>query len=314
MVDSERQIQTRIGLFTLIVLAAVAAVVLFLTREGGLFTATYVLHADFDNIQGLTESAPVRLAGNNVGRVRSIYFLGPNAPVAIRVELEVDAGVRDRVRKDSKAMIQTIGLLGDKFVALSLGSPDSEPLEGAGPLDTVEPINFEEVAEEGRRLVGHLTGLARSSENVVGHFEAEMGGRSLAATLGAVQRLVAEIERGNGLLHKLVYAEEGPGTLDELDDMVGQVRSILGEIQNGRGTLHELIYPPEDEAASLTAIADAARSLDRILRKVDEGEGTLGALVNDPSLYEETRLLVGGARRSVLLRTLIDYVRPEDSE
>jgi phospholipid/cholesterol/gamma-HCH transport system substrate-binding protein len=210
-------------------------------------------------------------------------------------------------------MIQTIGLLGDKYIALTLGHPEAASLPGAGPLQTVEPINFEEVAEEGRALLSHLTGLSRSAESVVGRFESEMGGQSLATTLGAIQRMVEEVEHGGGLLHALVYDEEGAGALEELEGSLAQVRSILKEIQEGKGTLHELIYAPEGEEAATVAIGDAARRLDRLLKKIDEGEGTIGALVNDPSLYEETRLLVGGARRSVLLRSLIDYVRPEDS-
>jgi phospholipid/cholesterol/gamma-HCH transport system substrate-binding protein len=38
---------------------------------------------------------------------------------------------------------------------------------------------------------------------------------------------------------------------------------------------------------------------------VDRGEGTIGLLVNDPTLYEDLKLLVGGARRSAVVRTMI---------
>jgi phospholipid/cholesterol/gamma-HCH transport system substrate-binding protein len=310
-VDPEQQVQVRIGLFTLVVLIALGAVVLFLTREGGLFTTTYALHADFDNIQGLTENAPVHLAGNHVGRVRSIYFLGPEADRAIRVELEINSRVRDRIRSDSRAMIQTIGLLGDKYVALTLGSNEKEPLAAGVPVASVEPINFEEVAEEGRRLLGHMTGLARSAETVVGRFENEMGGESLAATLGALQRFVDEIERGDGLLHSIVYEDAGAGALEELEASLAHIRSILREVEEGEGTLHHLVWAPPGEVSTLEALADSTRRLDQILRKIDEGEGTLGALVNDPAVYEDLRMLVGGARQNALLRTLIDYVRPE---
>jgi phospholipid/cholesterol/gamma-HCH transport system substrate-binding protein len=311
-VDPEQQVQVRIGLFTLVVLIALAAVVLFLTREGGLFTTTYALHADFDNIQGLTQNAPVHLAGNHVGRVRSIYFLGPEAERAIRVELEIDSRVRDRIRSDSRAMIQTIGLLGDKYVALTLGSPEVEPLTPGVPMTSVEPINFEEVAEEGRQLLGHMTGLTRSAETVLGRFEEEMGGESLAVTLGGLQRFVEEIERGDGLLHSVVYDDAGVKALEELDASLAHIRSILREIEEGEGTLHNLVYAPPGDLSALDALADSTVRLDQILRKIDEGEGTLGALVNDPAVYEDLRLLVSGARRSALLRTLIDYVRPED--
>jgi phospholipid/cholesterol/gamma-HCH transport system substrate-binding protein len=310
-VDPEQQVQVRIGLFTLVVLIALGAVVLFLTREGGLFTTTYALHADFDNIQGLTENAPVHLAGNHVGRVRSIYFLGPEADRAIRVELEINSRVRDRIRSDSRAMIQTIGLLGDKYVALTLGSNEKEPLAAGVPVASVEPINFEEVAEEGRRLLGHMTGLARSAETVVGRFENEMGGESLAATLGALQRFVDEIERGDGLLHSIVYEDAGAGALEELEASLAHIRSILREVEEGEGTLHHLVWAPPGEVSTLEALADSTRRLDQILRKIDEGEGTLGALVNDPAVYEDLRMLVGGARQNALLRTLIDSVRPE---
>lgn len=310
--DRERQIQMRIGVFALLVLGAAAAVVLFLTREGAIFTRTVRLYADYDNIQGLTENAPVHLAGNHVGRVRSIYFLGPGAEKAIRVEIDVDSRVRDRIRGDSVAAIQTIGLLGDKYVALSLGSPESPELPPDVPIPTIEPIDFEALAMEGERALKHLTGLARSAETVVGRFEAEMGGESVAATVGSIQRIVEEVETGDGLLHALVYGHAGADAMAELRGSFGRLDSILAEVQEGEGALHRLIYAEEGEASSVEAVGDAARRLDRILRKVDEGEGTLGALVNDPRLYEETLLLVGGARRSTLLRTLIDYVRPEE--
>jgi phospholipid/cholesterol/gamma-HCH transport system substrate-binding protein len=311
-VETERQTQVRIGTFVLLVLVAAAVVVLFLTREGGLFTPTYLLHADFDNIEGLTENAPVHLAGNHVGRVRSIYFLDPDSEKAIRVELEVDSRLGDRIRSDSLAMIQTIGLLGDKYIALSLGSPDAAALPEGTPLQTIEPINFEEVAVQGKQLLRHLTGLARSSEKVVGRFEEEMGGESVAHTVGAIQRIIEEIEDGEGILHALVYGDTGSDTMEELRASLVQLRAVLTEIQEGDGTLHQLVYGDDEGASSLEAVSDAARRLDRILLKIDEGEGTLGALVNDPTLYEEFRLLVGGARRSTLLRTLIEYVRPED--
>lgn len=312
--DSERQVQVRLGIFVLVVFSALAVIVLFLTREGGLLTTTYRLHADFDGIAGLTENAPVYLAGNHVGRVSSIYFRGPEADKAIRVELEVDSRVAELIRSDSQATIQTIGLLGDKYVALSLGSTGAPELPEGVALETVEPLDFEELAVEGRQLLRHLTELARSSEAVVGRFEREMGSESLAATIGALQRIIDEIETGDGLLHALVYEDAGAGSLEEMETAFADLRDVIREIREGEGTLHRLIYADEGEMGSLEAIGDAARRLDRVLQKVDEGEGTLGALVNDPGLYDDLRLLVGGARRSILLRSLINYVRPEEEE
>jgi phospholipid/cholesterol/gamma-HCH transport system substrate-binding protein len=317
-VDSDRSAQIRTGFFTLAVLAAGAVIVLMLTQEGGLFTPRYGLYADFDDIQGLTVNAPVWLAGNNVGRVSSILFREPGADKAIRVELQLDAAVAERIREDSLGMIGTIGLLGDKFVEITLGTQAAAALPPGAVLSTEESPTLSEFAAKGEELLENLVGLSGSAERIVGSFEQEMAGESLASTLGGVQRIVQEIERGDGLLHALVYDEAGPetlgevrGSLEELRASLGHIRALLREVEQGEGALHELIYVEPGETPALQTLLDSIHRLDSILRKIDEGDGTLGALINDPSLYEEVRLLVGGARQSALLRRLIDFVRPE---
>ena len=50
---------------------------------------------------------------------------------------------------------------------------------------------------------------------------------------------------------------------------------------------------------------EAGARLNSILAKIDRGEGTLGLIVNDPTLYEDLKLLVGGANRSALVRGMI---------
>jgi phospholipid/cholesterol/gamma-HCH transport system substrate-binding protein len=57
---------------------------------------------------------------------------------------------------------------------------------------------------------------------------------------------------------------------------------------------------------------EAGARLNSILTKIDAGEGTLGLLLNDPTLYEELKRLVGGAGRSTVVRSLIDMVAPAE--
>jgi phospholipid/cholesterol/gamma-HCH transport system substrate-binding protein len=52
-------------------------------------------------------------------------------------------------------------------------------------------------------------------------------------------------------------------------------------------------------------MAKSSKSLVEILDKVNNGAGTLGALVNDPGLYEDARALVGGANRNRIIRNLV---------
>jgi phospholipid/cholesterol/gamma-HCH transport system substrate-binding protein len=69
--------------------------------------------------------------------------------------------------------------------------------------------------------------------------------------------------------------------------------------------LHTLIYEPTSEQEVVVEALEAAARLESILAKVDAGEGTLGLLLNDPTVYEDLKVLLGGAERSLVVRSLI---------
>ena len=317
--DAERRLQMRAGIFTIVVVVALGVVVSTLNREGGLFTPRYALFADFDGIEGLFVNSPVRLAGNQVGRVRDIRFLPPGSERVVRVELDVDSSVQDRITVDSVASIHQAGILGDMYVEISLGTPGSEELPEGGMLTSSDPIPFNELAAKGAELLDNLVAFSASAERIVGSFEEAMGTESIASTFGSMSNIVQEIEDGDGILHALIYDQGGTAAADlkrsmrELSSSLGRVNAILAEVETGDGMAHDFIYGAEDtDMSTLAALRSAAERLESVLRKIDEGEGTLGALLNDPTVYEDLKLVLGGARDSTLLRGAIDYVRPDE--
>ena len=317
--DAERRLQMRAGIFTIVVVVALGVVVSTLNREGGLFTPRYALFADFDGIEGLFVNSPVRLAGNQVGRVRDIRFLPPGSERVVRVELDVDSSVQDRITVDSVASIHQAGILGDMYVEISLGTPGSEELPEGGMLASTDPIPFNELAAKGAELLDNLVAFSASAERIVGSFEQAMGTESIASTFGSMSNIVQEIEDGDGILHALIYDQGGMAAADlkrsmrELSSSLGRVNAILAEVETGDGMAHDFIYGAEDtDMSTLAALRSAAERLESVLRKIDEGEGTLGALLNDPTVYEDLKLVLGGARDSTLLRGAIDYVRPDE--
>lgn len=317
--DAERRLQLRAGIFTIVVVVALGVVVSTLNREGGLFTPRYALFADFDGIEGLFVNSPVRLAGNQVGRVRDIRFLPPGSERVVRVELDVDSSVQDRITVDSVASIHQAGILGDMYVEISLGTPGSEELPEGGMLSSTDPIPFNELAAKGAELLDNLVAFSASAERIVGSFEQAMGTESIASTFGSMSNIVQEVEDGDGILHALIYDQGGMAAADlkrsmrELSSSLGRVNAILAEVETGDGMAHDFIYGAEDtDMSTLAALRSAAERLESVLRKIDEGEGTLGALLNDPTVYEDLKLVLGGARDSTLLRGAIDYVRPDE--
>jgi phospholipid/cholesterol/gamma-HCH transport system substrate-binding protein len=74
------------------------------------------------------------------------------------------------------------------------------------------------------------------------------------------------------------------------------------------------VYEPLTEQDVVLEVLDAGARLNSILGKIDSGEGTMGLLLNDPTLYEDLKRLVGGAQRSTVVRTLIQMSGDEKAD
>jgi len=58
----------------------------------------------------------------------------------------------------------------------------------------------------------------------------------------------------------------------------------------------------------------AATRLNSVLEKIDDGDGSIGLLVNDPTVYDDLKLLLNGAQRSLVLRSLISLAGSGDAQ
>jgi len=311
--ERDARIDRRVGLFVLLALAALAASILSLSSQGGFFQPRYRIEARFRNVLGLLPGAPVWLGGKPVGRVDRIAFESLESPRPLLVVLDVNESVKDRIRADSVATIGTIGLLGDAYVEISFGSAGSPRIEEGGEVATRDPANVTALMAEGRNALASIHALSGSLNDVVKTFAESRGAERAVTALEAVSDIMIETREGSGLIHSLIFEPyEGTG-LDELGTSLAGIESIVRQIQSGDGLLHQLIYAPAGEPARvLEDLSQTAASLQRILDKIERGEGTLGLLVNDPSVYDDLQHVLGSARRSRLLRSLIR--RANDAE
>ena len=295
-----------VGLFVIAALAALAVSILSLSSQQGVWRDRYSLVAYFDNVQGLIRNAPVWLAGRQVGRVASVDFAtrageGP----AVVVVLQVDEGVQERIRADSVASIGTIGLLGDRYVEISLGTSQAAVLRPGDELAAIQPVDINRVIDRGAVAIENFGTLAGNINQIVEDFGGAEGGAELAESVSALSDIVVEVREGDGLLHSLIFDQyEGSG-VESIEHSLATLESILDEIANGEGILHALIYDRPTDQDLVIEFLEAGSRMNSILAKMDRGEGSLGLLLNDPTLYEELKLLVGGARRSAVVRTMI---------
>ncbi|QGZ29999.1 outer membrane lipid asymmetry maintenance protein MlaD [Stutzerimonas stutzeri] len=137
-----RTLEIGVGLF---LLAGVLALLLLSLRVSGLnvdSTGTYKLYAYFDNIAGLSVRSKVTMAGVTIGKVTAIDL--DRESYTGRVTLEVQQDV-DILPVDSTASILTAGLLGEKYIGISVGGEEETLGDGDTIRDTQSSLVLEEL-------------------------------------------------------------------------------------------------------------------------------------------------------------------------
>ena len=113
-----------VGLFALAGIAALAFLSLRLGKIELFNSSGYVIYANFDNISGLKTGDEVEIAGVQVGKVTGISLKDYRAHVSLRLNQGVE------VDTDAIASIKTSGIIGDKYVSISLGGGEHDLADG----------------------------------------------------------------------------------------------------------------------------------------------------------------------------------------
>lgn len=262
--------EIKVGLFIFIAIALAFIVVFSIGSEKQLFDSQYTLYANFRDVGGLREGAPIRLAGVDVGTVSRVWFLDDLEEKLVGAELKINTSVKERIRSDSTASIQTMGLLGDKFIFITMGDPTEKILKDGDFIPSSETVSLYGYIERADKIVGNIERITDSLDNFLSPLKEKESGEDLAKIIKSTDELVSELK-------------------------------------DGQGTLHALIYGGEEEEDTMSNLNESLSKLNSILTKIDEGEGTLGSLINDPTLYEDLKIIMGGAKRSKTIKAVVDY-------
>ncbi|MFI0488019.1 MAG: outer membrane lipid asymmetry maintenance protein MlaD [Yersinia sp. (in: enterobacteria)] len=113
-----------VGLFMLIAILAVVFLCLKVANIKSVGNQpTYRIYADFDNVGGLKNNSPVKIGGVVVGRVAKIMLDTKNYTPRVAIDIQQRY---NHIPDTSSLAVRTSGLLGEQFLALSVGFEDPE--------------------------------------------------------------------------------------------------------------------------------------------------------------------------------------------
>ena len=158
----------RLGLFILGTLAILAVGIFIIGSKKYLFTSTYTLRTNFANVAGLQAGADVLIGGVHSGTVRSIE-LPHNPSDQVSVVMELNQSTREIVKQDSVASIETEGLLGNQYVAVSFGSANQPEVKSGDTIASLPPLEMSALMDKANGLLSQAQGAMTNINGVALH-------------------------------------------------------------------------------------------------------------------------------------------------
>jgi phospholipid/cholesterol/gamma-HCH transport system substrate-binding protein len=304
MIDREKT-QLKVGIFVFLGLLLAMYVIFMLGGEKQLFKPRYKLMTSFKDISGLRVGAPIQLAGVKVGFVDKILFPKSLAQKEIQLTLIINKKFQDRIRKDSVATINTQGLLGDKFVYVSIGSEDQQVLNAGDYLESKETVSIYSMAEKSGEIIEDV----RAASNSLRKFFEDMyaSKEDLRASFRSLKNVLKQAEGGQGLVGALFYDPKGKQVVADIAASMQTLKEVLGRANEEDKKNGEV-------SGVLKNLREASKDLKDIVGRVNRGEGTIGGLVTDPAVYNDLRSLLGRVNRNKVLKAVVRSTLSENDK
>ncbi len=132
---------------------------------------------------------------------------------------------------------------------------------------------------------------------------------ALRATTRALRLAAHEIRTGPGFAHDMLYGQGASKELAQLGGAAAEVGVTLKAIREGDGLVRDMLFGggDGDQDAALRNVTAMTADLRAIVHDMRQGKGTIGALLVDPSIYEDVKRVLGNVERNNVLRALVRY-------
>src|ERR1051326_517610 len=245
----------KVGIVVLIGLIVFVFIVSIVGTEQNIFTSTYSLKFFVTNVHGLVNGAMVTLGGLKIGYVSDMKFTTRESVNGVDVTMDVLSKYRSSITKSTIAQIKTIGLLGDKYIDLTIGNQTEASLADNAYVPLLESFDIETAGPQFKSSLADFTEL-----------------------MGSAKRIAASMEKGEGSIGRLV---KHPGIANEMEKFLRSLNKAMAAVEGKRGALGALVY---DESLS-RSISGASANLKTVTAQIREGKGTMGKLIMEARLY-----------------------------
>ncbi len=256
-----------------------------------LFKEQRVVYAVYERVGGLNRANPVSINGLKVGQVSDIFF-EPGFSGNIIVEISFESQIP--IPRNSIALIFSSDLMGSKAINLQLGN-DSIYINSGDTLNTrIEASLKEAVNQQIQPLKAKAEELILSIDSVVTVIKSifnEKAKENLSNSLASIQQTFANLESASYNLDTLVSSQK-----TRLAQIMFNLESITNTLRENEGNIDNILtnfstlsdsLAKADIPETFAKINSVVGEVAEIVEKINNGEGSIGMLVNDENLYKD---------------------------
>ena len=297
--------QLKVGSLIVLSLLLAAAALYKLGKAVNLFSKRYELQAYLKEAGGLRVGGSVMVAGQLAGTIKEIELLPVDMDTVrnVRLVVGIDQKMQDQVRGDSRARVKTLGLLGDKIIDISPGTPRTAPLQSGDTLRVTESLDYEQVLTKAASAVDDVVGLAHDMKTLTSTLVSGKGTigqmltnpslyNQLESTLSRTNAMLARVQNSNGTLARFL---DDPTLYTQMVSAVGGVDSLLVSMRSRNSTMGRLISDSTmytQAVSTMQRFSAIAANADTLMKNMAAGKGLLGKALTDDKLYTSLQKLV----------------------
>jgi len=262
--------KTRLGIFIVGGMALFIFTIFIIGKQQNLFNPVFKVTANFYNVSGLQVGNNIRFSGINVGIVDNIYIINDST---VQVDMLLRKNVQEFIKTDSKAVIGSEGLIGDRLIIITQGSTDAPMAKDGQKLASAEPVETDAI----------IASLQITAVN------AEVITQQLA-------EIMENINSGQGTLGRLI---QDSTIAEDINQIIGNVKKSSEGLDETIEVTKENVFAFMESLQKTAGKTEvASNQLGEIMTKINNGEGTLGRLIRDTTLATNLDITVVNLKES----------------
>ncbi len=257
----------KVSLFILAGFVIFVVAIFVLGSKENLFTPTFKLKSEFESVSGLKTGGSVRLNGIVVGSVDGIDIEASNK---VLVSMTLESSIQKFIKKDSKVTIGSDGLVGNKVIDISPGTPGAPEIQDGELLGSIKPVEVSDI----------MNSLKESSDNA-------------ADLTKDLSEITSKVNLGQGTLGQLVNNDTLYRSIDttfrSFANYSGQLSVVFAKVTN---TVDNVTG---DLNILTKQINNISTDIAEIVRKMNSSESIVGTLLTDTVFANNLKALMKNA-------------------